>query len=332
MLFITNRVLQEGPTPVREINAGLPRSVQFDLANNQAEQSVYFCHRAAQDSYTEIGSLAFLGELKDRQVKEILFFIHGYNNLPETSIFAKALELQQLFDQKSPGFIEVVPIIWPCDNDLGQVVDYFDDQIAADQSGIAYARLFKKFLDWREENSTQEHPCTKRINILAHSMGNRVLRAAFNDIVKYFLPQGMPLIFRNIFMVAADIVNESLEPGKDGQHIPPASRNVAVYFAADDLAMRASKVANVGNRIASKRLGHTGPESIYKVDKNVYALDCADFNNQYDSPIGHGYFTRDNAGNSGLVFDHMWRCIETGRVPMGFDSNRTAILTRALLT
>jgi esterase/lipase superfamily enzyme len=330
MLFITNRVLQEGPTPMRNDQPQVPRSVSFNLSNNQAEQSVYFCRRDNSQNYTEIGGQAFLSELKNLKVKEIFLYLHGYSSLPERDIFPRAQQLQQLFDQKASGYMVVVPIIWPCDDDAGQIKDYFDDQIAADQSGIAFARLFQKFLAWRESNSTTDNPCTKRINILAHSMGNRVLRATFASIVQYFLPQGMPLVFRNIFMASADIVNEALEPGQEGQYISPAARNVVVYYAADDLAMRASKVANVGE-IASRRLGHTGPEHMDIVNKNVYALDCDDFNTDYDPPLGHGYFADDRHGNPGLLFNHIWRCIETGRPLMNPPEVRSAILSGSWL-
>jgi esterase/lipase superfamily enzyme len=322
MLFITNRVLQEGQTPMLGDILQVPRTVNFDLRNNQAEQSVYLCRRNSPNSYTEIGGQTFLSELKNSNVKEILLFVHGYANLPEPAVFPRAEKLQQLFDQKAFGHVLVVPVIWPCDGGAGQLQNYFDDQIAADHSGVAFARLFQKFLAWREGNSTVDNPCTKRINILAHSMGARVLRETFANTVKYFLPQGMPLAFRNIFLAAADIVNEALEPAQEGQYIPPAARNVVVYYAADDLAMRSSKVANVGE-IASRRLGHTGPEHMDKVDKNVYALDCDDVNSIYDPPVGHGYFAGDPNGNPGLVFDHIWSCIETGRVPIQLSTVRT---------
>jgi esterase/lipase superfamily enzyme len=336
MLFITNRAFQEGMTPFDENNEPIvPRSVNFNLSNHQAEQSVYFCHRNDEaQTYTEIGGKVFLTELKNSNAQEILLYVHGYSNFPELGIFQRAQELQDLFNQKSDGYIVVVPVIWPCDNQEGQM-KYFNDQMAADQSGMAFARSFLKFLEWRKLNSTEDNPCTKRINILAHSMGNRVMRAAFASIVQYFLPQGMPLVFRNIFMASADVVNEALEPGQEGQHISTAARNVVVYYAADDLAMRASKVANLAEQVASRRLGHTGPEHIDKVNKNVYALDCDDFNTLYDTPLGHGYFASDNRehpGNPGLVFDHMWRCVETGRVlPISRSETRNAILTRGLL-
>jgi len=326
MLFITNRVFKEGPTSVVNGDFQVPRTVNFDLENNQAEQSVYFCRRMGEDNYEEIGGTFFLSELKNAKAKEICLFIHGYSCLPEPAIFPLAQELQELFDQQSPGYMAVVPVIWPCDDDQGQVKDYFDDQIAADQSGVAFARALQKFLEWRISGAAQENPCTKRINILAHSMGNRVLRATFSTVVQYFLPQGMPLIFRNIFMAAADVVNEALEPGQEGQHIPPASRNVVVYYAADDFAMRASKVANVGT-VASRRLGHTGPEHMDKVERNVYSLDCDDFNNQYDPPIGHSYFTKNPEGNPGLVFLHIWECVRTGRVPNASTSENVRLST-----
>lgn len=63
-----------------------------------------------------------------------------------------------------------------------------------------------------------------------------------------------------------------------------------VYHASDDLALHASKASNLNNKIASRRLGHTGPEDIDKTPKNVYSVDCDDVNNSYDLPKGHSYF------------------------------------------
>lgn len=76
-------------------------------------------------------------------------------------------------------------------------------------------------------------------------MGNRVLR--------YTLKNGRmilasPSIFRNIFMASADVVNETLEPDQAGHYISDAARNVVVYYASDDLALRSSKVVNLKTR------------------------------------------------------------------------------------
>ncbi|MDJ0702635.1 MAG: alpha/beta hydrolase [Leptolyngbyaceae cyanobacterium MO_188.B28] len=331
MLFVTNRVFREGLTPVNtgDNSFKLPRSISFNLNNNQAEQSVYFCRRKGPETYSEVGSYEFFNELKQAKQKQILFYIHGFDSLPESAIFPRAQELQELFDRKhqenvgAHESVLVVPIIWPCDNDHGQVNDYFDDQKAADASDFAYMRMFEKFLNWRREGDNLTNPCTKRINILSHSMGNRVLRGALKRTVQYYQPEGLPLIFRNIFMTAPDVVNETLESGQEGEFISQTARNVVVYFAADDLALRASKIANLRSSIASRRLGHTGPENLEKAPKNIYAVDCDDFNRKYDSPAGHGYFAKNPQGNPGAAFNHIWTCIQTGRVP----GDRVQILT-----
>jgi esterase/lipase superfamily enzyme len=311
MLFITNRALHE------DIHTDLGRKVTFDLSNNEAAQSVYFCARSKPGEYREIGRQAFMDQIKGCKYRQVLFYLHGYSNLPEPDIFPRTEMLQRLCDGKKANEVLVVPLIWPCDADLGAVKDYYDDQVAADASAIAYARVFGKFLEWREKNLEDDKPCLKRVNVLAHSMGNRVLRGALAAVVKYITPQGPPLVFRSTFLVAADIVNESLEPGKEGTAIPAASRNVVVYFASDDLALRASQVANVAHSVASRRLGHSGPEDMNKVPRNVFAVDCDDLNTKYDSPTGHSYFLTDGkkGDKPGRVFDHIFETMLTGRVP-----------------
>lgn len=92
MLFITNRVLVEGMTPMMENAPQLPRTVSFDLANNQAEQSVYLCDRNGADDYTEIGNQAFFTQLKNSVVKEILIFVRGYPFIP--ILFSEFFEIK----------------------------------------------------------------------------------------------------------------------------------------------------------------------------------------------------------------------------------------------
>jgi esterase/lipase superfamily enzyme len=208
----------------------------------------------------------------------------------------------------------VIPMIWPCDNDLGIVLDYWDDQKSAEASSAGFARVLGLFLKWRDK---QDDPCTVRINMLAHSMGNRVLRYTLASWANDY--GAVPLFFRNLFMAAADIANESLEPDEAGAHVAESARNVVVYHASDDLALRSSKVSNLKNKIVSRRLGHSGPEDMSKVRDNVYAIDCDDFNNSYDSPMGHSYFLTDPNGKTGVVFKHMLQSIKTGRVQTESD-------------
>ena len=322
MLFITNRVLLESS------HSESGRKISFDLNDNQALQSVFFCERHGENDYEELGSLSFFETLKTTSAKQILIYIHGFNNMPEGEgeIFSNAEKLQRLFDNAQENLVEVVPMIWPCDNDFGILKDYWDDQYAAHASAPAFSRVFEKFLSWRNTDFDTPDTCMKRINILSHSMGNRVLKKTlleFKDLS--FLGENIPLIFRNVFMAAPDVVNETLQKYHEGKIITQVSRNVLVFYAADDLALRASKVVNLKNKVVSRRLGHTGPENMNLEPKNVYAFDCDQFNNKCD-PKGHTYFMEDRDGTPTPVFEQMLLAISTGRVTTADNERNTVIL------
>lgn len=322
MLFVTNRF------PRQSIKTRRGRKFDFDLDNNAGSNSIFFCRRENKSEYTEVGSVDFLNGLKASDYRQILLYIHGYSNLPE-DVFAAAEVLQRLCDRAKRREALVVPLVWPCDNDLGAVQDYWDDQKAADQSAFAFARALEKFIAWRgsEQHNANGAQCLKRINVLAHSMGNRVLRGTLENWRRYDLANGVPLMFRNTFLVAADIVNESLQVGRPAEPICHASRNVAVYYAADDFALRASKAVNLHNRIVSRRLGHTGPEGMAMTPSNVYAIDCDDVNTSYDPQWGHTYFlTGSRGGAPGLVFEHIFQAILSGRVFPDDPLRRMAII------
>lgn len=322
MLFITNRTPKQSPRTRAE------RAISFDIENNTASNSVYFCRRNGKDDYTEMGSQGFMKAARESEYQQLLIYIHGFSNLPEPDIFPRAMKLQQMFDAAEKKLVLVIPLMWPCDADVGVVKDYWDDQKSADMSAFAFARVMEKFMAWRNSpaNEPETAPCLKRINVLAHSMGNRVLRETLVTWNRYDLASGVPLLFRNTFLVAADIVNESLTVGQPGELIAHASRNVSVYFASDDLALRASKVSNLKNKVASRRLGHTGPEDMSSTPHNVYAIDCDDFNNHYDKPAGHTYFLTNDKGQPGSVFQHMLKCIQLGRVFPDDETRRASIL------
>ena len=322
MLFITSRM------PTVNTEPELNKNFVFDLKNNSSSRSFFCCRRLKKDKHEEIGSMNLLKELKESKVRQILVYIHGFSNLPE-DVFAGAEEFQSLCDKKKPGEVLVLPLIWPCDADLGIIKDYWDDQKAADQSAFTFARVMQKFMEWRNSATfnPEDDPCLKRINVLAHSMGNRVLRQTLSNWQRYDQPHGLPLLFRNTFMVAADILNESLHKGEEGELISHASRNVVVYYASDDLALRASKVSNLKNAEASRRLGHSGPEDMEKTPKNVYAIDCDEVNTLYDPPKGHSYFrSGKKKGSPGLVFEHIFQTMLTGRVFPNDEYRKSSII------
>ena len=103
-----------------------------------------------------------------------------------------------------------------------------------------------------------------------------------------------------------------------------------VYFASDDLALRESKVSNLKNAEASRRLGHSGPEDMELMPKNVYAIDCDEVNTAYDPPKGHSYFrSGKRKGTPGVVFSHIFETMLTGRVFPRDEFRKSSILALA---
>ncbi|MEM7541892.1 MAG: alpha/beta hydrolase [Pseudomonadota bacterium] len=324
MLFITNR------DPIGSKTGRLPRAIRFDLKDPEPTAHGFFCERGDDGSFVEIGSNKLFAKLQHQDRKHVLLFIHGFNvEMPDA--LQSADDLQRACDHLFPDGVVVVPLIWPS---MGKVLAYWDDQDSAEASAKSFARVLARFMAWRDEMEAKrleyirmtedqrgatEEPkiCDRRISLLSHSMGNRVLRFTLAQVFRK--THSMPFMFRNVFMVAADIVNESLERGEDGRLISDASRNVVVYHAADDLALRGSKASNLSNGVVSRRLGHSGPEDMNAVARRVYAVDCCGFNNSYDDPLGHSYYVSDEfqsrrTNDPGAVMRHIAYALRTGRV------------------
>ncbi len=176
-------------------------------------------------------------------------------------------------------------------------------------SSYSIHRALNFFHAWSTDSANGT--CYKFINIIATSMGTRVFRGGLASLRDDSLSQGVPKMFRNIFLLASDMVNETFEYGQQGEVICHAGRNVVVYHANDDFALRGSKIMNLKNRIASRRLGHSGPEKIENTPANVYVVDCDEVNHNYDPPTGHTYFLPRPEGN--IVLKHIYDMLTTGR-------------------
>jgi esterase/lipase superfamily enzyme len=171
MLFVTNRVPDEG------LISEVDRRVNFADGQSNATNSLFYCESVPSDQgsfFVEKMSDNFLRQLKNSKKKNILIYLHGFNNTPYSAI-GKGHLLQRLLDEKDPDAVEVVAVVWPCIEDKeGKLKAYWSDEDAADMSGIVFARVLSRFLEWQQEAAQRDTPCLKRLNLLAHSMGNRV--------------------------------------------------------------------------------------------------------------------------------------------------------------
>lgn len=299
----------------------------FDEENIAPSNQFFFCKadRTSDNKFfntEEVGSLSFMRATQQNPYEQVLFYIHGFNVRPEDAMF-QASVLQDVFDSKQKNLCQVIPIIWPCGTKEGIIRDYWDDQKSADMSGVAIGRAISMFVAWQQQNRRDDVPCRKYMNILAHSMGNRVLKEAIYHWGHYDSGRKIPSIFRNIFMVAADVVHSTLEPNQRGSYIPFAAKNIIAYYSGDDRALQGSKLINSEATNITKRLGHGGPTPASLAIPNVYGVDCDPVNSIYDPLLGHTYFVDKSAVDvtnvnnfsakfGGKVFDHIFDKVKTG--------------------
>ena len=221
----------------------------------------------------------------------MLFYIHGMGQ--QTSQMVEATDSMQtnFNSQKPEQGVVVVPVDWAADDshvrlegNLKAAIRYHPDQKNAELAGSALWKLFSGL----EKENWNGMP----LNVIAHSMGNRVLRCVgksatpedsswYTDALQkdttllQAAPEDLKSIenlFDNIFFVAADIPESAFDDPDGKHHGEQAEHALQSGVAAlavmtkrmhvlhgnrTDGAMHQSIVTNLGNA----RLGSRGPWS-----------------------------------------------------------------------
>lgn len=209
------------------------------------------------DFYAELRN-----EFKDRSANDqsAFVYVHGYNVDFDKAAYDTA---QLAYDLDFPG----VPMMfsWPSQ---GEVLAYDGDEETVE---FSFPHL-QTFLERVARESG-----AKRIHVMAHSMGNRLLTRALAELVRQ--PDIQPL-FDNIIMASPDVnatVFTRLWP-----QIKVAAKRFTLYASSDDNALVLSRRAKGGSNFA--RLGEGGPNIVV-----IPGLDTIDASGIDTSHIGHSY-------------------------------------------
>lgn len=270
---------------------------------NEIEAQYYFFITriaAAEGDAPEIRREVFKGELSgaldDYDGKSLLLFVHGFNEefghmLIRTAQLSYDLTHMpniETEDGESPSgsFQAGVPVLftWPSQ---ARLFGYGHDQEAA----AAARPHLKDFL-----NILTETEGVKRINIIAHSMGNRVLirtLEAFTADYQKANP-GSDIEFQ-IIIAAADIEAEVFDQA--ASVIDSLKPNVTIYTSSSDWAMFISSIVN--GKFTPEfpfwkplfRLGDSRRGKPYIRDEDGYAtIDTSGLKTNFWK-IGHGYYS-----------------------------------------
>jgi esterase/lipase superfamily enzyme len=231
-----------------------------------------------------------------REGLDIVVFIHGFNVSFEDGLQCAARLEQKLtepnpLDKGSPPKLMVVLFSWPSDASLllssassaKTIISYKSDRLDALTSGTAFARAFLKLVSFI--NTTEEgEQCDQRIHLIAHSMGNYVLRCAFQEMRRQVGQP--PRVFNQILMTAADEDDDTFDHDYKLMHLPHLTRRTHIYFSRGDLALWASDTFK-GN---PSRLGSDGPLHPQQLPRNIYPIDCTEAVAATVKASEHGYF------------------------------------------
>jgi esterase/lipase superfamily enzyme len=213
--------------------------------------------------------------------REILVYIHGFNNDFGRSVRRAA---QIAADLEYTG----VPLVfaWPSE---GSVASYLADLNNADWAAPHLAELLRLAV---------EDLNADRINIIAHSMGGRLLIAALDELNRELGPSRSPVLGDVIF-AAPDVDSEIFKTAIE--RLQPLAERFSLYVSSNDIALATSRYL-AGDH---PRAGESGKGMVVIAD-----LDTIDASAVGDDLFGHEYF-----GESGPVLDDIRLLLQDGAGP-----------------
>ncbi len=260
------------PYPFSMVNS---RPVLFPATQHQIDQ-------VSTQLKSEISQRLKLGDKK-----EIVLFIHGYNNSFDDSIFTLA-GLWHFLGRQG------VPLVysWPAAH--GGMFGYFVDR----ESGEYTIYHLKETL-----RILFSIPDIQKIHIIAHSRGTDVTTTALRELMIEARAKGEnpALSFRvaNLILAAADldfgVISQRLMAEKFGAAIG----QINVYTTQSDKALGFAQ-----GLMSGTRFGRVRPEDLSSDEKDIFAgvgnvhiIEIEDVS----SYLGHGYFHNNPAVSSDLL-------------------------------
>jgi esterase/lipase superfamily enzyme len=257
---------------------------EFDLYLAPEKLKIDYDRKIKGGSGSVLGSKNVFSRVRDKMLhhqRDTVVFVHGYN-VSFAEALASAARLKQNFSTANGGpGINVVLFSWPSDGSMMPYIAYGNDRQDAAASGPAFARGLLKLAEFLR-GSTPEDACDHQLHLVAHSMGNYVLRHTVQEYVKQ--SSGRPVrLFDQVFMMAADEDDDAFELGYKLKPLSRLAKRVNVYFNNNDRAMAVSDKTK-GN---PDRLGDDGPRVPRGIPGKVSLVDVTPV---VSGLVQHSYF------------------------------------------
>lgn len=146
-----------------------------------------------------------------------------------------------------------------------------DAQMAAERQRLEASGLRGSEVDRALAQFEATEVCGRKLHLLAHSMGNYVLQNALARLWDNSPGNTLPRLFDHVFLCAADVDDDVLEPGQPLARLHQLAERVWVYHNAGDAALRVSDYTK-GN---PDRLGQRGAARPAQLHQKVHQVDCS---------------------------------------------------------
>jgi esterase/lipase superfamily enzyme len=227
--------------------------------------------------------------------KEVIIYIHGYNN-DFTDAAYQLAEVWHFLGRKH------VPILytWPAGHEGFSGMRGYNYDRESSEFTIYHLKQFLKSLGSMDE--------IKKIHIIAHSRGTDVLVSALREVILEIRAGGKDpkkeLRIANVILAAPDIDYEVILQRVVAEHSVAGVGQATVYTSPSDKAIRISewlygslaRIGHLGSKEAKSRLTD---EQMNYIEENS-SMRFIEFTGKSDT-VGHGYFSSNGAVSSDLI-------------------------------
>jgi esterase/lipase superfamily enzyme len=264
--FVTNRnkiVSQNNKISFGDKNSFPLGNIEFGSADFLNENKDDFTIQAYnyKKSVKNSGGTVVFNELyqimSQNKDCDTLIYVHGFNYTFEQAIL-RAKNIKQYY-KKGGKDLNIVLFTWGSD---GSALKYASDREDAKNSALALSRSMQFFASYYKDI---QNPCKNKVFLMAHSMGNYVLRNAVQSVFSSPKANSIIQTFDSVFLLAADEDRDTFEFDFKLKPMIKMSKKIAIFSYTNDLALAISDNLK-GN---PERLGTFGPSNMRLLDSKI---------------------------------------------------------------
>jgi esterase/lipase superfamily enzyme len=202
--------------------------------------------------------------MKASKKSDVLFFIHGFATSHEEEL-EHILSLKNLYMGANSNVEHMIYVSWPTSNSYA--LTYWSDKEDSIVTGQTLARIYVKLnkFFYTMFRKYEQDSCQQKIHIMAHSMGNQVLKQMMGTLnEKYIVP-----FIGEIILLHADVSADSFELSQPFTKLHKLGQRTHIYIHKGDDALTISTTT----KNLSKRLGKAGPSNIKELTQSTFIVD-----------------------------------------------------------